>query len=276
MVEVTGPGGVVMGMSSSVGAAGPPPPPPPLPAEPTLWATTSVSVGDHDVSGLVVTLRAGARLSGRIVFEGDADKPTPEQVQQTLISVSAVTTSASVASVAKRVESDGAFATNGYPPGKYLVSAVQPPSAGGKWRFKSVTQGGRIVSDEGLDLQGGDVAGLVITFTDRLGEINGTANSERGSPDQTGSVVLLPADSTAWKEGVINTRRIRSTRLSSTGAFSFTELPPGAYFVAAIADDLPDNWQLAATLDAITRVATRVVVADGAKVSQSLTSRPIR
>jgi len=73
---------------------------------------------------------------------------------------------------------------------------------------------------------------------------------------------------------------VRSSReenaSSTTGAFTFADLPPGAYYVAAIADDLPDNWQLPATLDVITRVATRVVVADGAKVNQSLTSRPLR
>jgi hypothetical protein len=87
---------------------------------------------------------------------------------------------------------------------------------------------------------------------------------------------VIPADSTAWKQGVINTRRLRSVRVTTTGAFTFADLAPGAYYVAAIADDLPDNWQLPATLDAITRVAARVVIADAAKVSQTLTSRPIR
>ncbi len=276
MVEVMGPGGLVMGVSSGGGAPATPPQPPPLPVEPTLWATTSVSVNDRDLTGLVVTLRGGARLSGRIAFEGAAEKPAPEQVQQTSISMTPVASSPSVASVAKRVEPDGAFATNGYPPGRYLISAALPPSIAAKWKFKSVTQGGRVVSDEGVDLQGADVSGLVITFTDQLGEISGTVRTEIGAPDQAGSVVVLPADSTAWKDGVINTRRIRSVRLTTTGSFTFAELPPGTYYVAAIANDLPESWQLAATLEAISRIATRVTVATGAKVSQSLTSRPIR
>jgi hypothetical protein len=86
---------------------------------------------------------------------------------------------------------------------------------------------------------------------------------------------VVPADSTA-KQGVVNTRRLRSVRVTTTGAFTFADLPPGAYYIAAIGDDLPENWQLSTTLDAITRVATRVVVADGAKVSQALTARSIR
>jgi len=273
-IEVTGPGGMLMSMST--GAPATPPPPPPLPAELTLWASANVPIADRDVGGLVVTLRPGLRLSGHIVFDGDADKPTPEQLQQTTITLSPVATSPSVVSVAKRVESDGTFATNGYPPGRYLVSASPPSAVAGKWKFKSATQNGRIVSDDGLDLQSADVTGLVITFSDRLGELNGAVRSERGEPDQTGSVVVLPADSTAWKEGVINSRRIRSARLTTTGSFTFADLPPGAYFVAALAGDLPENWQLAATLDAISRLATRVDVAGGAKVSQSLTSRSIR
>ena len=273
-MEVTGPNGMVIGMTMG-SAPATAPPPPPLPPDLTLWASANVPVADRDIAGVVVTLRPGARLAGRIVFEGSADKPTPEQVQQTPINLTPVTTSPSVSLVARRIESDGTFATNGYPPGKYLVSASVPPNFG-KWKFKSATQGGRVISDDGLDLQSADVSGLVITFTDQLGEINGTVRSERGDPDQTGSVVVLPADSTAWKEGVINTRRIRSVRLSTTGAFTFGDLPPGAYFVAAVAGDLPENWQLVATLDAITRMATRVEIAGGTKVSQSLTSRPIR
>jgi len=195
-------------------------------------------------------------------------------VQQTQISMIAVTTTS--VTVARRVESDGMFATSGYPPGKYLLSASTMPVVASKWKFKSATHGGRIVSDEGLDIQGEDVAGLVVTFVNTLAEINGTVTNDRGAPDQTSSVVVIPADSTAWKQSVINARRLRSVRVSTTGAYAFPDLPPGAYYVAAIADDLPDNWQLPATLDAITRAATRVVIADGAKVSQALTARPIR
>jgi len=275
MVEVTGPGGMVMGVSMvGPGTAGTGPPP--LPTEQTLWAAMPISVGESDIVGLSVMLQSGPRLRGQIVFDGDGDKPTPEQMQQTPISMSPVTTASAVAAVAKRVESDGTFATSGYPPGKYLLSASPPGAIAAKWKFKSATLGGRIVSDEGLDLQGEDVSGLVITFTHVLGEINGTVTNDRGAPDQTSSVVVIPADSTAWKQGVINTRRLRSVRVTTTGAFTFADLAPGAYYVAAIADDLPDNWQLPATLDAITRVAARVVIADAAKVSQTLTSRPIR
>ena len=276
MVEVTGPGGMVMGMSMGPGTAGAPPPPPPLPTDPTLWASMPVTVVETDVSGFNVMLQSGARLSGRIVFEGDGDKPTPEQVQQTAIAMSPVVGPSQAASVAKRVESDGTFATSGYPPGTYLLAATPTSAVAGQWKFKSATLGGRVVSDEGLDIQGEDVAGLVITFIHNLGEISGTVNNDRGTPDQTSFVVMIPADSTAWKRGVINARRLKSTRVTSTGTFTLGDLPPGAYYVAAIADDLPDNWQLPSTLETITRLATRVVIADGAKVSQALTSRPIR
>jgi uncharacterized protein (DUF2141 family) len=274
MVEVTGPGGTVLGMSMGLGTAATPPPPPPLPTEQTVWATTAVTVGDTDLVGLSIVLQTGARLSGRIVFDGEGEKPTPEQAQQTQIAMTAVTTTS--ATVARRVELDGTFATSGYPPGKYLPSASTMPVIAAKWKFKSATLGGRVVSDDGLDLQGEDVAGLVITFVSTLGEINGTVKNDRGAPDQTSSVVVIPADSTAWKQSVINNRRVRSVRVTTTGAFTIADLAPGAYYVAAIADDLPDSWQLPATLDAIARAATRVVVADGAKVSQALTSRPIR
>ena len=274
MVEVVGPNGMIMGMSMGPSTA---PPPPPLPTDPVLWATASVLVAETDVNGLNVTVRTGARLAGRIVFDGEMEKPASSLIQQASISLTNVAAGASVSAVPRRVEAEGNFATLGYPPGRYLVSSSIPQStAGPMWRLKSVTSNGRDVSDVGLEIGSSDITDLVITFTDKSTELTGSATSDGGQPDVTASVVVLPADSAAWREGVINTRRIRSTRVSTTGSYRFADLPPGAYFIAAISNDLLDDWQLPSKLEAIARVAVRVTLAEGAKVTQALTTKVIR
>ena len=53
-------------------------------------------------------------------------------------------------------------------------------------------------------------------------------------------------------------------------------LPPGAYYIAALSDEGADNWQDPSKLEAVMRGATRVTLADGQKLMQSLNTRGAR
>src|SRR5204863_7689302 len=89
-IEFAGPGGgMMMGVSTS-GPATSMPPPPPIPADPTLSATMPVSVGETDVKGLGVVVRAGPRLSGQLKFDGTREPPTPAQMQRANVSISSL------------------------------------------------------------------------------------------------------------------------------------------------------------------------------------------
>ncbi len=79
MVIQSGSGGIAM--SSGPGT------PTPTPTEPTLWAQTSVSVGESDLPGVSISLARGARVSGRIEFEGGAAKPAPDRLAQMSVSM---------------------------------------------------------------------------------------------------------------------------------------------------------------------------------------------
>jgi protocatechuate 3,4-dioxygenase beta subunit len=274
-IEIVGPNGAMMGIMSggpSVTAV--------LPTEPTLWASMPIIVSDANLTGLTLAVRTGARLSGRIVFDGTRPAPPPEVVQRASISIGpmAGTNTIGILTAAKRVESDGRFSTVGYPPGRYSLSASIPPPPGDptRWRFRSATLGGRDVSDEGLDVQGEDISGLTIVLTDRSTELTGTVTNAKGQPDTTATVVAFPADSQGWKQGLTSARRSRTVRVSTVGAFSMPDLPPGDYFIAALVDVSMDSWQTPKTMDAISRVATRITVLDGGKVTQDLRTVTVR
>jgi hypothetical protein len=281
-IEIAGPNGMSMGIMSSGPNAGPPPP---LPTEPTLWATVPVSVTDAGVTGLSVSLRPGARISGRIAFEGTHDPPEADQLQRTSIDITPTTggTPFQIAIAPKRVETDGRFSSIGYPPGRYIVSAslasapnpAGPPGVNTNWTLKSATFDGHDVSAEGLEIGAEDIAGIVITFTDRQTELSGTVRDDKG-PDTRASVIIIPADSQAWRQGVMNARRLRNVRTTTTGAFSVPGLPPGDYLVAAVKEEAIVEWQDPKFLEKVAAVAARVTIGDGEKKSQELATKTIR
>ena len=282
-VEVMGPNGMIMGMSSSGPSTAPPPP---IPTDPTLWGTMPVVVGESDLTGLAVQMRTGLRVSGRLEFIGTRDKPAPAQLQRVSISLTSNEPRGFSQVPAVRVEADGRFNTGGHTPGKYQISANVPPAPGGApisgpagqaWTIKSVTLGGRNVSDEGLDLVAEDVTGVVITFTDQSTELSGTVTDGSGQPDRTAEVIVFPADSQAWKHGFVNTRRTRNLRPSTVGVYSTSGMPAGDYFIAAVQSDaIAADWQDPRLLEKIAAVATRVTLNDGEKKTQALTTRIIR
>jgi hypothetical protein len=278
-IEIAGPNGMMMGISSGGPSSAPAPP---LPTDPTLYGSMALTVGDSDMAGVSVLLHTGARISGRFVFDGTGQPPPPDIVERAFLSITPIagTMSVGIISAAKRVEPDGRFATVGYPPGRYTVSAsISVPtvqSGGTTWRFRSATVGGRDVNDEGLAVDADDITSLVLTFSDRSSDVTGTVMDAKGQPDRTATVIVIPADSQAWKQGTPNPRRLRTARPSTTGAFALNDLPPGSYFIAAISEESMDNWQDPKTLEAITRVATQFTLGEGNKLTQSLTTRAIR
>ncbi|HVQ42348.1 MAG TPA: hypothetical protein VMS54_09080, partial [Vicinamibacterales bacterium] len=104
-VEIAGAGGVSMGFSSSgptTAAAMP------LPTDPTLWGGMQVTVAEADVANLSVVLKHGAKLSGKIVFEGSGTPPPPDIVQRAILQINPIATMPSqVSGAQKRVEADG-------------------------------------------------------------------------------------------------------------------------------------------------------------------------
>jgi hypothetical protein len=225
-VEVSGPNGMMMGMSSSSG----PGPAVVLPTDPTLSGQAQVTVASSDLNGVSLVLRTGPRISGRVVFEGTKPQPTPEQIQQTSLSVMPISGALVIQMLTapKRVELDGRFSTVGFPAGRYLISASAPSQPGQPtpWRMKSAVRAGRDVADEGLDLEAEDITDVVITFTDQTSDISGTVTDVKSQPDSTALVIAFPADSDSWRQGNPNARRIRSARVTTTGTYTLS-LPPG-------------------------------------------------
>src|SRR5262249_22969334 len=106
-------------------------------------------------------------------------------------------------------------------------------------------------------------------ITSLAGSVRGVQG--RGATDAT--VLLFPADPGGWQDFGANPRRLKSVRVEATGAYGFPDIPPGDYFVVAIPEDQAVRWREATRPPALSRVATRVHLNEGDKVTQDL--RPV-
>jgi hypothetical protein len=239
-----------------------------------MWATLPVAVGDADVSGVNVVLRPGLRVSGRVDFEGAADKPAPDQLSRSPILFEPVDGQMDRnVTPPGRIDPKGQFTSYGLPAGRYYVRVAGPPSG---WTFKGAFLGERDVSDVPLELVSTDIGDVVLRFTDRPSSLSGTVQlTERAARDGV-AVIVFPADSKAWMDTGANPRRMRKVAASDTGAYNVPTLPAGAYYVAAILESGAGDWQDPAFLEQLVTGASHVVIDDGEKASQSLRIQVIR
>lgn len=249
---------------------------PPVSLEPTFFGQTSVAVADHSIEGVTVALRPGIRVSGTLVFEGSATPPTPDALSRFTVSLSAVEGRSPIAISSTRPSPDGRFKTQGYPPGRYFVNAGGPLPPG--WTLRSISLGGRNLDDTALELESDDIAGVTVVFSDQTTEIRGTVHGGTGAAAGEGdaTVLVFPANYTAWMDQGSNGRRQRTGGTTKNGGYSISGLPPGDYLVVAVSSDgVPTNRD-AAFYGSIARGATHITLAQGEKKPLDLTLSVIR
>jgi hypothetical protein len=210
-------------------------------------------------------------VQGRVEFVGEAKKPDEKQTANTSVRINGADGRIQFNSGLTRVSGAGELTTQGYAAGRYFVTA-SPPMPG--WMLASAMHDGSDVSQIPLELSSSDVTDLVITFTDRKTDVSGVLRDESGKPDPN-LAVIFPADAPIATDDIINPRRVRSARASSSGKFSFLNLPPGEYFLAGLpADDT--RWSDPSVLEALKAQAVRVRVAYGLPSTSDIVTRKVR
>jgi len=241
--------------------------------EPTLWTATAISLGGEDLRDLTISLNTGLKVSGRTEFQGSAERPPGDRLAQVTVSIESADGRTRAGVSPSRLQANGLFTTAGVPPGNYLVRVANPP---GGWGVRSIMINGVDASDTPVALEDKDLSGAIITFTDRVSALSGTVKGPQGSADDAAAIVIFPADNRAWMNYGTNSRRVRMTRSSKSGTYTFNGLPEGDYFVIAIADEVASEWQDPRFLEAMSREATRVTIVEGDKKAMDLERRAIR
>jgi hypothetical protein len=112
-----------------------------------------------------------------------------------------------------------------------------------------------------------DITDAVLTYSDKRSELTGTLTTPTGQPASEFVVIVYPTDRAMWRPGA---RRIRSMRPASDGAFATADLPPGEYFIAAVTDAEPNEWQQPSFLERLVAASIKITIANGQKARQDL------
>ena len=126
---------------------------------------------------------------------------------------------------------------------------------------------GRDLLDTTLDGPAIALSNVVVTLTDKRTEITGALQSASGQPVSDYYVVAFSTERANWRHG---SRRSVSARPATNGRFMIADLPAGEYFLAALTDLDPLEWQTTDFLEQVAPAAVRVRIADGEKKVQDL------
>jgi hypothetical protein len=243
----------------------------PVPTEPLLHVSEPVTVANRNIEGLMLTMREGPRVRGRVRYDGAKPPPGPMSLGAPVFAVPA-NGRLDTASVPGRLSNDGQqFVLPSQWPGRYLIRSVAPTR---DWVFKDATYQGRNISDTPIDLTA-DLDNVIITFIESARTIKGTVRGDTGKAVEGSSVLLFPTDPAGWVDYGRSSRRVTSTTVSASGGFTFELPPPGDYYLIAVPAEMADGWQNPAVLAKIAASAERIRV-EQLSLTQALQLKEIR
>lgn len=243
---------------------------PPAAPPPSVFAELPVTVGASHVDGVSLSLQQGARLVGRVVFEGSAPPPPPARVQQMILNIRPLFGEAGPMSAIgdTRVDADGHFATSAYAPGRYRLTGWTIP--GPEWRLASFRIGNTDGAGQAFTISDRDLADVVMTFTDKVTTVSGEVRAPESSASPEATVVLFPADVPGWIASGMSPLRTLSVPTSPAGAYQLQVLLPGDYLMVAIPPEVAPDVDA----DFVKRFgasAVRISFAAGETKTQALT-----
>jgi hypothetical protein len=243
---------------------------------------TTVTVGNTDLTNVVVRMRSFGTMSGRVqidpVSAPAADAATPPRAALELDPAGgdAMLTGAGRVIRADRII-PGDFSIMRIAPGQYWVRVQKQGIHASAWQVQSVSWNGRDYTNAPIEVAAGDaIDGVVVTVTTATPDLRGTVRDSDDLKADATMVIAFPVDQAQWRNTGLDPARMKTTTVSSARAFSFTTLPAGDYFLAAISRSFTDTWREPAFLSRVAQQASRVTLSWGGKSTMDLTAAVIR
>jgi hypothetical protein len=192
-----------------------------------LFGVFSIELAGTDVDGIVMTLRPGAVIDGRVKIEARAGTRAPGLTSLRVRAPLTDGTSFGDA-LTGTVQPDGSFALRGVMKGPHqlVVDGLKDP-----WVIRRVDYRGADVSDREMDVNEREqLHGVTITITDVSNAVSGTVHDARKRPVADAGVLVFPKVPIFWTR---TNRRMRFTATDRAGRFTIPGLPAGDYIAVA-------------------------------------------
>ncbi|HEY3380957.1 MAG TPA: carboxypeptidase-like regulatory domain-containing protein [Vicinamibacterales bacterium] len=228
-----------------------------------MVTTQAFALGSQDFTGLNLVLSAGGAITGSIVVQSAMSQQI--DLTRVRVSVSPPSPIPFVGGANARVSSGGGFQIPNVVPGPQVVNVSGLPKP---WTLKGVFLNGRDITDRQIDVRNGmTTTGVEVVLSDRATEVMGTVLDGQSKPVADCYVLAFSADTADWRP---RSRAVQGVRPDHSGAFHVLSLPPGDYYVIALADIEPGSWYEPALLEQLRKSAVKISLAEGETKAQEL------
>jgi hypothetical protein len=239
-------------------------------------ARMTLTVGDQNLTGVLVQLRRAVTLSGRIVRlsgSGNAEVTAGRMAMPIYAEPANGDATLGMPTGSSLPGDSNKFRIDGLLPGGYTLRVI---SLGGG-AVKSIEWQGRDYTDRAFDASAGrDIEDVVITLTTDMAKVAGMVRDAKNLLATTGAVIVFPADRSLWSGYGFRPSRLVSSSVSTGGAFSISSLPAGEYLIVAVDDTLADAWQDPKFLEAASVLASRMTIGWGETKNMDLTISAVK
>jgi hypothetical protein len=239
-----------------------------------LYARVLVGVAGADRTDVLVRLRSGVSLSGRLVIETPEDRAALE-MRRSALEVLAQPAEAgpaprSARSITPLKGPSLDFTLADLLPGDYVLRMYADSG-----RIKSVIWGGRDYTGLPFTVADRDISGVVITVTPEAARAEGIVRDSQGHPARHAAVIHFPADPARWRRYGPQPERLRSVPVR-TSTYAIQGVPAGEYYLVAVDEALANSWRDPSFLEAASKVAARVTLAWGETLTRDLVITEVR
>lgn len=236
------------------------------PTGPGMWAAATIAVSGQDLD-VPLALQRGVAINGRVVFEGA--QPAPADLQLLTFRLVPPGSGGMIQSnPGGRVDGEGRFTFTDMTPDSYqFITQWTSPGATGRWTIKSSVANGRNAFDNPLVVDPNISVDWTVTYTDHPATLSGVFVDRGGRAATDYYILVFPTDRKYWTPG---TRRIRTARPATDGAFSAVGLPPGEYFLGAMTDLESGEWNDPALLEGLVKTSVKITLREGETTRQDL------
>jgi hypothetical protein len=223
------------------------------------FATATLVVGDRPPDPLMLRTSPGAALSGRFVLKGAAAGQPLWGYSMSAVALDGGVTPSSSSTVSGAV-ADGREFTLSPLAGATRLRFSSPDE---NWFLDSIVIQGTDAADVPFEFPlTGALTDAEVVFSRTAAAVTGAAADERGVPARDYAAIVFPVDRSRWFDG---SRWLKMARAASDGSFRIGGLPPGDYWIAAVArvagTPAGGPWQAPEFLEVLSASAVRAALA---------------